>query len=204
MNRIKRAPLAALAMAALCPAPAQAQVQAQMSADEKVDRLITLLVKEGIISPEKAKVLRAASDGPVLTPAPAPRLLETTDAAQAVAAPGKPQDIDNQSAMRPPERPNLPRAVAATTRAPYRFPHNQDPSIDPSAPVVRSAGFAARDTPWTDRIQIDGDIRLRWQAEYFTKGTSAQNPNWAGIISATATPVTTDLPTTDRARWDQP
>lgn len=200
MNRIKRAPLAALAMAALCPAQAQAQVQAQMSADEKVDRLITLLVKEGIISPEKARVLCAASDGPVATPAPARPLPEPTDAAQASAVPGKPQDIDNQSAMRPPERPNLPRGVAATTPAPYRFPHNQDPSIDPSAPVVRSAGFAARDTPWTDRIQIDGDIRLRWQAEYFTRGTSAQNPNWAGITSATATPVTTYLPTTDRAR----
>jgi hypothetical protein len=182
MKRVKRAPFAALAMVALCPGEARAQT----GADEKVDRLISLLVSDGIISPEKARALRAATDA----------------SAQDSAAPGKPQDIDNQSAMRPPERPNVPPALASSSAAPilYRFPHNQDPSIDPSAPVVRSAGFAARDTPWTDRIQIDGDIRLRWQAEYFTRGTSAQNPNWAAIAASTLANAIPTITTTDRAR----
>jgi hypothetical protein len=180
--------------AALClstqPAQAQAGQAQNASADAKVDALIALLVDRGIITQEKAQALKTAVNTPAATAPPAP------------AAPKPPASplaaVENQSAIRQPEAPRTP----PPGRASNGFPNNRDPSVDPSAPVVRNAGFAAQDQSWTDRIRLDGDIRLRWQGEYLDKESgSAKIPNWAGMsTSATSLPVTNYLPTDDRAR----
>ncbi|MEE4455127.1 putative porin [Novosphingobium resinovorum] len=166
------------------------------SSDGKVDALIALLVREGVITQAKADGLKQV----VMAAPSAPVGLLATAIAKVDTSPPKPSmtAVENQSAIRQPEAPRVPEPAAKPA---YAFPNNRDPSIDPSAPVVRNAAFAVQDQSWTDRIRLDGDIRVRWQGEYLDDKTSATIPNWAALAtSGSAVPVTNFLDDADRAR----
>lgn len=171
--------------------PEQAKPGQEAGGNDKVDALIALLVSEGIITQSKADGLKQA----ITTPSPAASSPVVADT-KVEPRPRKPSmaAVENQSAIRQPETPRVPEA-------PAKLPTNRDPSLDPSAPVVRNAAFAAQDQSWTDRIRIDGDIRVRWQAEYMDDKTSATIPNWPALAtSGSSVPVTNFLDTSDRAR----
>ncbi|WP_260928316.1 putative porin [Novosphingobium sp. 9] len=204
--------LVVTALAALCALPAETQAQVLTSSptapgtasdrtasrsaeDGKVDALIALLVSEGIITQAKADGLKQA-----VAAAPVAATVAQAPSGPPAAQPARPSmaAVENQSAIRQPE---APRPVEAAPPQAYAFPNNRDPSVDPSAPVVRNAAFAMQDQSWADRIRIDGDIRLRWQGEYFNNKSSATIPNWAGLSTGgSAVPVTNYLPNNDRAR----
>lgn len=185
---------------ALCLWSQTATAQSTATADAKVDALIALLVERGVITQGNAATLKAAVNAraeAAAAPMPMPAQASKPGPSPASTLTA----IDNQSAIRPPEAPRTPAAAPAVHPS-NGFPNNRDPSVDPSAPVVRSAGFAAQDQSWTDRIRLDGDIRIRWQGEYFDKeSASAKIPNWAGLsTSGTSVPVTSYLGTDDRTR----
>lgn len=208
MKALLRVPVIAAGIASLLPVSALAQSAAVVGSgnetppspgDDKVDALIQLLVSEGIISPDKALALGARAKSNPGAPAPSPRSTATADARRAAPKGPTMAQIENQGAVRQPEATRAPEA-APSSRG-YAFPANRDPSVDPSAPIMRNAALAAQDQAWTDRIRLDGDIRIRWQSEYLDGDTSSTIPNWAALSTGgSAVPVSNFLSDADRAR----
>ncbi|MDB5453475.1 MAG: hypothetical protein JWO33_2053 [Caulobacteraceae bacterium] len=138
--------------------------------DDRFDRLLSALVEQGVLTRQKADAIAAELPAPA-TAAPATSPVVTAPAPALTLAAAQPEGGDRGG----------------------------DPSISPSAPVVRNAARATA-PDWTKRFKIDGDIRFRWQGEYFSNGTSKDIPNYNGLTGPTALPVTNLLGVDDRTR----
>jgi hypothetical protein len=152
--------LAAMA-AAWPPSPARAD------ADDKIAKLIQLLIEKKILSAHQARDLLAETNAPAK---PARR------AAVAAAPPAEPAAPPKPGEIRVTYVPDFIRKqIADQVRAQVMT-------------EAQSEGWAAPDAlpEWTKRFKLYGDLRVRYERDSFASGNSNQFINFASINNGSA------------------
>jgi hypothetical protein len=150
----------AVAAAALAPLPAHAD------ADDKIAKLIQLLIEKKILNARQAHDLLAETNAP---PKPARR------APVAIAAPAEPP-------------PPKPAEIRVTYVPDFIRKQIADQVRAQVMSEAQTEGWAAPDAlpEWTKRFQLYGDLRVRYERDSFGSGNYNQFINFASINNGSA------------------